>query len=137
MSFKKLDTFRKLESFKKQDSDSVLVYSTDPKDLAKLNNQDEINRAQSEHKAAFDSRKFVAVFRLETNSRGGKTVTVIDQLPSYEPAIKDLTKELKSKCGSGGTYKIASDRSLIEIQGDKRDTIKRYFDTLKIKYKGM
>lgn len=129
-------SFKKLETFKKENS-SVLVYSTDPKDLAKLSGQDDKNKFEAEHKDKFENRKFIAVFRIETNSRGGKTVTVIDQLPCYEQAIKDLTKELKAKCGSGGTYKIEQDKSVIEIQGDKRDTIKKYFDAHNIKYKGM
>ena len=54
-----------------------------------------------------------------------------------EPAIKELTKDLKAKCGSGGTYKLDNDKSIIEIQGDKRETIKKYFDIQNIKYKGM
>lgn len=113
------------------------MYSTDPKDIAKLSNRDLLDKLLAENKEKFVSRKFVAVFRIETNSRGGKTVTVIDQLPAYEPAIKELTKDLKAKCGSGGTYKLDNDKSIIEIQGDKRETIKKYFDIQNIKYKGM
>lgn len=81
--------------------------------------------------------KYVAVFRLETNGRGGKTVTVIDQLPKIEIFLKDLTKELKNKCGTGGTYLMDKKEGVIEIQGDKRVQIKAIFDKKGIKYKGM
>ena len=79
----------------------------------------------------------MAIFRLEKNGRGGKTVTVIDNLPKLEVFLKDLTKELKNKCGSGGTYSLEGKEGLIEIQGDKRVQIKQIFDKKGFKYKGM
>jgi translation initiation factor 1 len=77
------------------------------------------------------------VFRIEKNGRGGKVVTVIDQLPKNELFLKALTKELKSKCGSGGTYHMEGKEGLVEIQGDKRVQIKELFDKKGFKYKGM
>jgi translation initiation factor 1 len=74
---------------------------------------------------------------LEKNARGGKTVTVVDGLPKIELYLKDLSKELKSKCGTGGTYSMDGKDGLIEIQGDKREQIKRIFEQKGIKYKGM
>jgi translation initiation factor 1 len=41
---------------------------------------------------------------MEKQGRGGKTVTVIDQLPKNIIFLKNLTTMLKKKCGSGGTY---------------------------------
>jgi translation initiation factor 1 len=81
--------------------------------------------------------KFVAIFRIEKNGRGGKTVTVIDNLPKQEIFLRDLCKELKNRCGSGGTYSTAGKEGLIEIQGDKRVQIKSIFDGKGYKYKGM
>ncbi len=81
--------------------------------------------------------KWVAVFRLEKGGRGGKIVTVIDQLPKNEIFLKDLTKELKQKCGTGGTYLMDKKEGVIEIQGDKRDSIKAIFEKKGYKYKGM
>ena len=77
------------------------------------------------------------VFRLEKGGRGGKTVTVIDRLPRQEKFLKELCKELKSKCGSGGTYSLEGEDGLIEIQGDKREAIKAIFAQKGIKFKGM
>lgn len=104
------------------------VWSDDPKDQAKL--------AQNEKEKA-KSPNWVAVFRLETNQRGGKTVTVIDMLPKQEVFLRELCKELKTKCGSGGTYSTDGREGLIEIQGDKRQAIKAIFDKKGYKYKGM
>lgn len=117
--------------------DRVLVYSTDPKDQAKISGEAEKLKHLASHKEVFDQKKFTIVFRIETQSRGGKTVTVLDKLPAYEPGVKELTKELKTKCGTGGSYKIVDANALIEIQGDKRDAIKKILDTKQIKYKGM
>lgn len=81
--------------------------------------------------------KFVVVFRLEKSGRGGKTVTVLDQLPKNEIFLKELTKELKAKCGTGGTYLMDGKDGIVEIQGDKRVQIKAILEKKNIKYKGM
>jgi translation initiation factor 1 len=81
--------------------------------------------------------KFIAVFRLEKTGRGGKIVTVIDMLPKNEIFLKELTKEIKSKCGTGGTYILDGKDGIVEIQGDKRVQIKAILDKKGIKYKGM
>lgn len=114
-----------------------IVWSDDPKDkcpkCGSLKNACKCKPAETSLK----EYKFVAIFRLEKNGRGGKTVTVIDNLPKQELFLKDLTKELKSKCGVGGTYSLAGKEGLIEIQGDKRDAVKAIFDKKGFKYKGM
>ena len=56
--------------------------------------------------------------RLERKGRGGKSVTLVEGLPSNEDLIKELVSELKRHCGVGGTVK----NGMIEIQGDVRDT---------------
>lgn len=119
-----------LLNMKNKNNSTTLVYSTDPKDQIVLN---PVKPAAE----AVQSRNFVAIFRLEKNSRGGKTVTVIDGLPKNEIWLKELTKELKVKCGVGGTYLMTGKDGLIEIQGDKRDAIKKIFEQKQIKFKGM
>jgi translation initiation factor 1 len=55
----------------------------------------------------------------ETKGRKGKGVTVIYGIPLDDAGIKNLGKELKKKCGTGGTVK----NGVIEIQGDHRDVL--------------
>lgn len=108
--------------------DKKLVYSSDPEENAKI-------QKPSQATPNLPNNKFVAIFRLEKNQRGGKTVTVIHGFPNNDNFLKNLTKEIKSQCGVGGTYN--AQEGFIEIQGDQRDKVKRIFDTKGIKYKGM
>ncbi len=63
----------------------------------------------------------VVRIRRETKGRGGKAVTVIDGLPLPPDQLKALAKELKKRCGVGGSTRDSS----IEIQGDARDTVRQ------------
>ncbi len=65
--------------------------------------------------------KIVAKLRIEKSGRGGKTVTVVDGLPRNRSFIKELAGELKKACGTGGK----AGESHVEIQGDKREAIRR------------
>lgn len=80
---------------------------------------------------------FTVNIRIEKSGRGGKIVTVLDDLPKNEAFLKSLSKELKVKCGTGGTYVLNKSESRIEIQGDKREQIKQVLVVKQIKYKGM
>lgn len=55
----------------------------------------------------------------ETKGRKGAGVTVISGVPTHPEGLKDLAKQLKRKCGTGGTIK----GKVIEIQGDHRDML--------------
>jgi len=55
----------------------------------------------------------------ETKGRKGAGVTVISGIPLADDELKILAKELKSRCGSGGTVKDG----VIEIQGDHRNLV--------------
>jgi translation initiation factor 1 len=57
--------------------------------------------------------------RRETQGRGGKTVTAILGVPLADEALAELARELKRRCGTGGTAKDG----VIEIQGDHRDVL--------------
>lgn len=117
--------------------DRVLVYSDDPKDKGIIDGSLQKALQQKQQTQLVDSNQFTAVFRIEKNGRGGKIVTVLDKLPKHETFLKELTKEFKIKCGVGGTYEMNSDGGFIEVQGDKRDQMKKILDTKKIKYKGV
>lgn len=55
----------------------------------------------------------------ETKGRKGAGVTVITGIPLADEALKALAKDLKTRCGSGGTVKDG----VIEIQGEHRDLV--------------
>lgn len=115
-----------------------LVYSTDPKDNQVCPKCKELKpecECQPEQDGPVGN--FTVIFRIEKNGRGGKTVTVLDNLPKQEIFLSALTKELKNKCGTGGTYSLAGKEGLIEIQGDKREQIKKILESKKIRYKGV
>ncbi len=118
-------------------NNSKLVWSDDPRDQKCPKCKEYKQHCSCEPVPIIKSNNWVAVFRLEKNGRGGKTVTVIDNLPKLELFLKDLTKELKQKCGTGGTYIMDKKEGVIEIQGDKRDAIKAIFAKKGFKYKGM
>lgn len=116
------------------DKNTKLVWSDDPKDKEKVEGKSATTKSPA---VVVVPNNWTAVFRLEKNGRGGKTVTVIDQLPKHETFLKELCKELKSKCGSGGTVILGSGKGQIEIQGDKRAMIQTIFDKKGFRYKGM
>ena len=60
----------------------------------------------------------------ETKGRKGKGMTLITGVLLPADELKKLAKELKQKCGTGGTVKDG----VIEIQGDHRDAL---FEMLK------
>lgn len=114
-----------------------LVFSTDPKDQVRCPRCQKLkDECQCVEQDSVD-KKFTVVFRLEKNGRGGKTVTVLDQLPRNETLLKELCKELKAKCGTGGSYQINDKFGVIEIQGDKREQIKKILQLKSISFKGM
>jgi translation initiation factor 1 len=55
----------------------------------------------------------------QTKGRKGKGVSLISGVPLPEKELKALAKELKQKCGCGGTVK----NGIIEIQTDQRDLL--------------
>ena len=115
-----------------------IVYSTDPKDKFEC---PRCRKLMSECICIpienVDINKIIVNIRLEKSGRGGKIVTVLMDLPKNEEFLKSLSKELKIKCGTGGTYVLTKDACIIEIQGDKREQIKKYLATKQIKFKGM
>ena len=64
--------------------------------------------------------RVVAKLRVEKAGRGGKSVTVVYDLPRNAAFLKELARELKQACGAGGT--VHDDA--IEVQGDLRDRIR-------------
>jgi len=57
--------------------------------------------------------------RREVQGRHGKTVTAVRGVALDTAALRDLAKELKRRCGTGGTAKDG----VIEIQGEHVDAV--------------
>jgi translation initiation factor 1 len=99
-------------------SNSELVYSTDKGRVCpKCNNAKDACVCRTQERMP-PSNGIVRVF-LDTKGRKGKGMTIIAGLPLSSSAALSLAKELKQKCGSGGTFKDG----VIEIQGDKREDV--------------
>ena len=73
----------------------------------------------------------VARVRREKKGRGGKTVTTVTGVPFASAELKDLAKELRRHCGTGGTVKD----DIIEIQGDHADAVMSALEDRGIKAK--
>ncbi len=103
---------------KKSANSSSLVYSTEhgrtcpkcEKPLAQCN--------CGQKKTPTKGDGIVRVSR-ETKGRKGSGVTLITGLPLPEPELTGLAKQLKQRCGSGGTVK----NGIIEVQGDHREVV--------------
>lgn len=122
---------------KNMTKDTRLVYSTDPALNIKCPKCKELqSECTCEAEVDLKNFKFIALLRLEKQSRGGKTVTVIDRLPKSELFLKNLTTLLKKKCGAGGTYLTDGKDGVIEIQGDKREMIRKVLTAEGINSKG-
>ena len=92
-------------------SNSKLVYSTN-KTLSNLD----------ESVASVSVRPSQQNVRLHLDRKGGgKIVTLIKGLMEEKDTLLELTKELKKKCGTGGSVK----NSEILIQGNQREVIQK------------
>ena len=114
--------------------ESELVYSSDPDKNRRCSQCRQLVSSCSckEKSSTPDPAAIRAILRLERAHRGGKDVTLIDRLPPSEPYLKDLAQTLKKRCGSGGTYRVVEGVGSIEIQGDKREVVKRELEKLGI-----
>lgn len=77
-------------------------------------------RCRTATPAALPPEKQLARLRLE--KRCGKVVTVVAGLVLAEAELKGILKELKARCGAGGTAK----GSELEVQGDQREVVRDF-----------
>jgi translation initiation factor 1 len=105
------------------EQDDSLVYSTAKGRIKQAKPQNSITESDG-----------FAKVRRETKGRKGKGVITITGLGLDAKALKALAKKLKTTCGTGGTVV----GEVIEIQGDKRDTIKSVLEKegFKVKFVG-
>ena len=78
-----------------------------------------LDRCRCPKKGAAPTSDGVVRVARATQGRKGKGVTTITGVPLAGAELTKLAKELKKKCGSGGTVKDG----VIEIQGEHRDTL--------------
>lgn len=99
---------------------SRLVYSTDAGRLCPQCHRGVADCVCGKDRPAGSGDGIVRI-RRETKGRGGKAVTVIEGIPLAPPELKALAKELKKRCGVGGSTR----EECIEIQGDARELVKQ------------
>jgi translation initiation factor 1 len=92
-------------------NNSRLVYSTDSGRI----------KPQESSPTALPLGDGIVRIRRETAGRNGKGVTTITGILLRDDELKELAKQLKQFCGTGGSVKDG----VIEIQGDQRDKIKQ------------
>lgn len=93
-------------------NESRTVWSSDQGDLR---NQP----THSRNVKSLPPNQQIVYLHRDSKGRGGKSVTLIKKLVVSEHDMKDLAKNLKQLCGSGGTVKD----DVIEIQGEHREKI--------------
>lgn len=109
-----------------QDQLSRLVYSTENGDTCPDCRQakDRCCCSENADQARLASLDGIVRIRRETSGRKGKGVTTVSGVPLDSNELKQLAKQLKQHCGTGGSLKEA----VIEIQGDHRDTLKAFLE---------
>ena len=64
--------------------------------------------------------RVIAKLRIEKKGRGGKTVSVVYDLPNNAAFLKALCQDLKRACGVGGAVIDGG----VELQGDQRERLR-------------
>lgn len=95
---------------KKKDKDGM-VYSTDPNFVPE--------REEEDHSTISPDQQPLRIFL--DRMGGGKTVSRISGFQDADSELEALAKELKQKCGVGGSVKNGE----ILIQGDHRDKLEK------------
>ena len=99
-----------------------LVYSTDQGRLCPECKQPVDHcRCKQAAKQAVPAGDGIVRIQRETKGRKGKGVTLVSGVPLPEAELKQLARELKQRCSTGGSVK----NGVIEIQGDQRDVLQQ------------
>ena len=100
---------------------SQLVYSSDGGRVdAPDERRSESSRRKQKGPATPDAPDD-GIVRISRSAKGrkGKGVTLVTGLALQGEGLKELARQLKQKCGSGGTLRD----NVVEIQGDHRDAL--------------
>ena len=101
-----------------------VVYSTNPEFEYSFNEEmeEETLLPSDQHLYVYHDRK----------QRKGKTVTIVEGFVGAKEDLNELSKQLKSSCGVGGSVK----EGLIIIQGEIRDKVISLLEKLAYKVTG-
>ena len=102
-----------------KNTNSRLVYSSESGRICSKCKKPIVGCVCSKSAATPPSGDGVVRVGRETKGRKGKGVTVITGLPLTPSDLSKLSKQLKKRCGTGGTAKDG----VIEIQGDHREVL--------------
>lgn len=100
--------------------DSQLVYSTE---IGRIKPQDD--------RSVSPQSDGIVRIRRETKGRKGNGVTTLSGFDLDPSALKQLAKQLKQLCSTGGSIK----NGVIEVQGDHRDKLKTELEKRNFKVK--
>lgn len=92
----------------------VFAYSTNPSGFNPFK-----DLSESSNKSEKKNKDYPIRIKLEKKGRGGKIVSIVSGLKVNPDHLEEIAKDLKSKCGTGGSSKNGE----IIIQGDHRDKI--------------
>ena len=100
---------------------SHLVYSSDGGRVDAPDERRSESRRRKQKGPAPPDAPADGIVRISRSSKGrkGKGVTLVTGLPLQGEGRKELARQLKQKCGSGGTLRD----NVVEIQGDHRDAL--------------
>lgn len=88
-----------------------MVYSTNP--------DFQFNSEEENEMETLPKNEQLLYVSIDRKQRGGKEVTLVEGFVGTDDDLKDLAKELKSKCGVGGS---AKDGEII-VQGSFKDKV--------------
>ena len=100
-----------------------VVYSTNP--------EFDFRKDQDDAEETLPPQQQKLYVRLDRKNRKGKSVTLIEGFVGTEEDLKSLARELKTKCGVGGS---ARDGEIL-IQGDFRERIRNLLEEKDYKVK--
>jgi translation initiation factor 1 len=99
---------------KKKHNPGGIVYSTNP-DFS-------LEPDQPSEEATLPPAQQKLKVKLDTKQRAGKVVTLVDGFIGTPADLEQLGKDLKTKCGTGGSAKDGQ----ILIQGDYKDKVLKW-----------
>ncbi len=111
----------KKKKYKPKNKEGGLVYSTQPETMENIF-AGLFDATPEEEKDAPPLTRQKLHIRIERKGRGGKTVTILSNFHGSEEALRQLAKNLRQHCGTGGSVKEGE----IILQGDCREKVKGY-----------